>query len=163
MKLGGAGVRDAALRGTRPRHGAPGRGPRSLDRVDASEIDDLRGRVADLEGRLRALAVSRRVLISLLVSSDKRRKLEVARLQSEVERLRDRFAKSARAVSLRDAVIHRLRFQMSDLLSPGPLADVPGLGEDEGLPPGSSDGGGVSGQEAYRISPARPDVRSLIP
>ena len=81
-----------------------------------AEIDQLRERVVDLEGRLRALAVSRRVLISLLVSSDRRRKSEVAGLRLEVEKLRGRTARYHRALSTRDAVIHRLRHRLDNIL-----------------------------------------------
>lgn len=91
----------------------------------ASTADDKRGlqeRIRDLEGRVRALAVSRRVLITLLVSADRKRKVEVARLRAEVERLRSQARKKTRAISARDAVIHRLRSRMVELVGPDALA-----------------------------------------
>ena len=94
------------------------RKPRVAEKTGIPEVDDLRERVLDLEARLRALAVSRRVLITLLVSSDKKRKVEVARLRGEVEKLRERNRCHGRAVAARDAAIHHLRYQMSELVGP---------------------------------------------
>lgn len=94
----------------RPRHPAP-----VLQGV--ASVDELQERVLNLEARVRALAVSRRVLISLLVSSDKRRKSEVAGLRLEVEKLRRRNARYHRALSSRDAVIHRLKHRIDDVLA----------------------------------------------
>lgn len=92
----------------------------------AADSEDLRARVHDLEGRVRALAVSRRVLITLLVSADKKRKLEVTRLKAEVERLQERASKNLRAIGTRDAVIHRLRCRMAELVGED-LAGLEGL------------------------------------
>ncbi len=80
-----------------------------------SDLEDLQAKVHELEGRVRALAISRRVLITLLVSADKKRKLEVTRLRAEIEKLRQRTQRTSAAVTTRDAVIHRLRYQMAEL------------------------------------------------
>jgi hypothetical protein len=117
-------LKGQALKGEKPRRRPATRGPRTIERTGSPEVDDLKERILDLEGRVRALAVSRRVLISLLVSSDKKRKLEVAGLQVEIENLRNRNAKSARAVAVRDAAIHRLRYQLGVLC--GEIADGDG-------------------------------------
>ena len=101
----------------RPSKGrSPRRRPRPSPPADGSDVDNLRARVRDLEGRVRALAISRRVLITLLVSADKKRKVEVTRLRAEVEKLRDRAHKTNQAVTTRDAVIHRLRRQLGELV-----------------------------------------------
>lgn len=68
---------------------------------------------------MRALAISRRVLITLLVSSDKKRKMEVQRLRAEVEKLRVRNARYSRALAVRDRALHRLQFRLSGLLGDG--------------------------------------------
>ncbi len=91
------------------------RKPRGATRSTSLDVDELRERVVDLEARVRALAISRRVLITLLVSSDKKRKVEVAHLRGEVEKLRERNLRSSRSLAARDAVIHRLRCRLSDL------------------------------------------------
>ncbi len=80
-----------------------------------SDADDLRVKVRELEGRVRALTISRRVLITLLVSADKKRKVEVMRLRAEVEKLRDRAHRTNRAITTRDAAIHRLRCRLAEL------------------------------------------------
>lgn len=116
-------MKGQALEGEKPGRRPATRGPRTIERTNSPEIDDLRERILDLEGRVRALAVSRRVLISLLVSSDKKRKLEVAGLRVEIEKLRNRNAKSARAVGVRDSAIHRLRYQLGTLCGETPAGD----------------------------------------
>lgn len=92
--------------------------PRRVERTGVREVDDLRERVIDLEARVRALAVSRRVLITLLISSDRRRKSEVARLKAEVEKLRERNRCYGKALALRRVALHRLRARLDGLLSP---------------------------------------------
>jgi hypothetical protein len=104
-----------AAKGGAPRRRLPsGRAPFPED-GRGEDVDELNRRILELEGRIRALSVSRRVLISLLVSADRKRKLEVARLEVEVKKLRSRHAKSARAVAIRDVAIHRLRFRLDAL------------------------------------------------
>ncbi len=120
----------------RPAKGrTPRRKPRSLSIPGTQDPAGLQARLLDLEGRVRALAISRRVLISLLISSDKKRKTEVTRLRAEVERLRQRNQVRARAIAARDAVISRLRYQLAELTGEvgadgappgGPAAATPG-------------------------------------
>lgn len=87
--------------------------PRMFDRTGVPEVDDLRERVIDLEARVRALALSRRVLMNLLVTADRQRRTEVARLRQEVEALQQRNRRRARALAARDAVIHRLKYRLT--------------------------------------------------
>jgi len=102
--------------------GARPRRPRAPDGAEAS---DLRARVLDLEARVRALAVSRRVLINLLVSTDRKRKLEVARLRTEVEKLRNRNRTYSRALAARRLVIDRLRRRLEDAVGEVPQQTGP--------------------------------------
>ncbi|RJQ12126.1 MAG: hypothetical protein C4551_00120 [Bacillota bacterium] len=90
--------------------------PRTPEPTGSPEVDALRERIVDLEARVRALAVSRRVLISLLVSTDKKRRLEVARLKAEVEKLRDRNLRHSQSLASRDVVIRRLRYRLAETL-----------------------------------------------
>lgn len=108
---------DGLLAGVRRRTAR--RKSRLPERTGVQEIDDLRERVVDLEARLHALSISRRVLITLLVSADKKRKIEVARLKGEVEKLRERNSRYSRALAARDIQIHRLRFRLSEAGSLG--------------------------------------------
>ncbi len=122
-----------ASRGRAPHHTRTGGGgasltSRTLETSRRSEreglaggpdADGLRHRLVDLESRVRALAVSRRVLINLLVSADKRRRHEVAALKVEVEKLRRRNARYEKALATRDAVIHRLRHRIEEVLRGG--------------------------------------------
>ncbi|MCL6581272.1 MAG: hypothetical protein K6U08_06635 [Firmicutes bacterium] len=87
--------------------------PRLVERTGVPEVDDLRERIVDLEARVRALALSRRVLMNLLVTADRQRRTEVARLRQEVETLQQRNLRRARALAARDAVIHRLRYRLT--------------------------------------------------
>lgn len=94
---------------------APRPRPRTMEPTGSPEVDQLRERVLDLEARLRALTVSRRVLITLLISSDRRRKLEVTRLKLEVEKLRGRNRRFRKALTLRRVALHRLRNRLDGL------------------------------------------------
>jgi hypothetical protein len=82
---------------------------------DDFEVEELRERIVDLEARIRALALSRRVLITLLLSADRRRRMEVARLKGEIEKLRDRNRRYARALTARRVVITRLRQRLEEV------------------------------------------------
>jgi len=88
--------------------------PRRARIPDDLEASHLRERLADLEARVRALSASRRVLINLLVSTDRKRRLEVSRLKAEIDRLRSRNRVYSRALAERRVVIHRLRRRLEE-------------------------------------------------
>jgi hypothetical protein len=62
------------------------------------EVQELRARVQLLEERVRGLRASRRILMNLLASQDREKRGRIKQLEAEVQSLRHRSLRYARAV-----------------------------------------------------------------
>lgn len=78
--------------------------------MDGPEIEDeaLKAKIRSLEEKIQGLRASRRILMNLLTTSEREKKVRIARLESENELLKRRSSKYARAVFQRNLRIIRL-------------------------------------------------------
>ena len=80
---------------------------------DTSLIDELRTRVRELEDKVEALRISRRVLMTLIDSLEKDKKDSMARLTDQNERLQKSNRRYAQAIMCRNIRITELENQLS--------------------------------------------------
>lgn len=73
-----------------------------------SEIEILRAKIRSLEEKIQGLRASRRILMNLLTTCEREKKVRIARLERENEILKRRSSKYARAVFERNLRIIRL-------------------------------------------------------
>lgn len=78
--------------------------------MDGPEIEDeaLKAKIRSLEEKIQGLRASRRILMNLLTTSEREKKVRIARLESENELLKRRSSKYARAVFEQNLRIIRL-------------------------------------------------------
>lgn len=80
---------------------------------DTNLIDELRTRVRELEDKVEALRISRRVLMTLIDSLENDKKDSMARLTDQNERLQKNNRRYARAIMCRNIRIIELENQLS--------------------------------------------------
>jgi DNA repair exonuclease SbcCD ATPase subunit len=78
-------------------------------------IDELRTRVRELEDKVEALRISRRVLMTLIDSLEKDKKDSVSRLTDENERLQRNNSRYARTIMCRNIRIIELENQLRSI------------------------------------------------
>lgn len=85
---------------------------------ETSLVEELRGRVRELEEKVEALRIGRRVLMNLIDTLEKEKRDHLAKLTSQNERLQKNNCRYARAIMYRNIRITQLEEQLS-LLSAG--------------------------------------------
>jgi len=75
-------------------------------------VDELRTRVRELEGKLEALRISRRVLMSLIDALEKEKSEQLAKLTSQNQRLQKNNCRYARTLMHRNSRITELEEQL---------------------------------------------------
>jgi len=80
-------------------------------------IDDLRARVQELENKVEALRISRRVLMSLIETSEKEKKHHLNQLASQNEKLQKNNSRYARAIMHQQVKITELEEQLTSVLA----------------------------------------------
>lgn len=83
---------------------------------DTDLTDELRARVHELEDKVEALRISRRVLMNLIDALEKEKKDQLANLSSRNEKLQKDNCRYARAVMCRNVKITRLEEQIRSLM-----------------------------------------------
>lgn len=81
-------------------------------------VEELRGRVRELEEKVEALRIGRRVLMNLIDALEKEKRDHLAKLTSQNERLQKNNCRYARAIMYRNIRITQLEEQLR-LLSAG--------------------------------------------
>jgi predicted RNase H-like nuclease (RuvC/YqgF family) len=79
---------------------------------DAELVEELRARMRELEDKIEALRISRRVLMNLLEDLEKEKREQLAILSSENEHLQRSNGRYARAIMLRDIRINQLEAKL---------------------------------------------------
>lgn len=82
---------------------------------DVSLIDELRSRVQELENKVEALRISRRVLMNLIDSLEKEKRDQLTKLSTQNEKLQKNNCRYARAIMHRNVKITQLEDQLRHL------------------------------------------------
>jgi chaperonin cofactor prefoldin len=80
-------------------------------------VDELRARVKELENKVEALRIGRRVLMSLIETIEKEKKQHMNQLASQNERLQKNNSRYARSIMHQHTRITELEEQISSLLA----------------------------------------------
>lgn len=80
-------------------------------------VDELRARVKELENKVEALRIGRRVLMSLIETIEKEKKQHMNQLASQNERLQKNNSRYARSIMNQHTRITELEEQISSLLA----------------------------------------------
>ena len=86
---------------------------------DAVLLDELRARIRELEDKVEALRISRRVLMNLIDTIEREKREKVLRLEMQNEKLQKNNCRYARAIMYRNVRITQLEDQLR-LLTPNP-------------------------------------------
>jgi outer membrane murein-binding lipoprotein Lpp len=91
------------------------------ENFETQEVQELRARIRALEERIRGLRASRRILMNLLASQDREKRARIKQLEVEVQSLRHRSLRYARAVM--ESQIRYVRLEQRQGQQPG-AADI---------------------------------------
>lgn len=80
--------------------------------TDIVLVEELRARIRELEEKVEALRISRRVLMNLIESVEKEKREKVSRLEFQNERLQKNNYRYAKAIMYRNMEIFRLEEQL---------------------------------------------------
>lgn len=84
---------------------------------ETSLIDELRARVQELENRVEALRISRRVLMTLIETIEKEKKQHLSQLTSRNQELQKNNSRYARSLMCQHTRINELEEQLNALLA----------------------------------------------
>lgn len=79
---------------------------------NADLVEELRDRIRQLEDKLEALRISRRVLMNLIEDREKEKCEQLAAMSSQIEHLQRSNCRYARAIMLRDIRISQLEAKL---------------------------------------------------
>lgn len=83
---------------------------------DRGLLEELRTRIQELENKVEALRISRRVLMNLIDTLEKEKREQVQRLENQNERLQKNNSRYAQIIMHRNAHIKELEMKLRQLL-----------------------------------------------
>jgi len=83
--------------------------------LDASQIHEFQARIRELEDKIEALRISRRVLMNLLDTLEREKTEQVSKLESQNEKLQKNNYRYARAIMYNNVRITQLEKQLQIL------------------------------------------------